>query len=92
MPYSNQEQTWVDKRGRTRQIPMRIICPSLSRSGTSSLRIALSNLGYTAYHGWSLLENPPDCVLWQEAMKAKFDGKGQLYTKEDFDAILHESE
>ncbi len=92
MPYSNQQETWIDKRGKARQIPMRIICPSLSRSGTSSLRIALSSLGYKAYHGWSLLENPPDCVLWQEAMKAKFDGKGPLYTEKDFDAILHESE
>jgi Sulfotransferase domain len=92
MPYGNSHQTWVDKRGKTRQIPMKIISPSLSRSGTSSLRIALSDFGYTAYHGWSLLENPPDCILWQEAMKAKFDGKGRLYTKKDFDVILYDSE
>ncbi len=56
------------------------------------MRVALWELGYQAYHGWDLLENPPDSILWQEAMKAKFEGKGRLYTKKDFDSILFDIE
>lgn len=92
LPYVKKQQTWVDKRGKTKQTSLKVICPGLSRTGTSSLRIALWDLGYEAYHGWSLFENPPDSVLWQEAMKAKFEGKGRLYTKNDFDSILFDCE
>ena len=91
-PCIKNQQTWMDKRGNSRKIPMRLICPSLSRSGSSSLRMALWDLGYEAYHGWSLCENPPDCILWQEAMKAKFENNGRLFAKEDFDAILFDCE
>jgi Sulfotransferase domain len=92
IPLMKKEQTWIGNRGKTRQIPMKVICPALSRTGTSSMRVALWELGYEAYHGWALFENPPDSILWQEAMKAKFEGKGRVYTKQDFDAILHDSE
>jgi Sulfotransferase domain len=92
MSFIKMQQTWVDKRGKTRQIPMKVIYPGLSRTGTSSMRVALWELGYEAYHSWSLFENPPDSILWQEAMKAKFEGKGRLYQKADFDSILFDSE
>ncbi|KAF7511913.1 hypothetical protein GJ744_003146 [Endocarpon pusillum] len=85
VPFIKKQRTWIDKRGKEKQVPMRVFCPGLSRTSTSSMRVALWELGYEAYHGWSLWENPPDCVLWQEAMKAKFDGQGRLtvhrYTK-----------
>lgn len=92
MPDIMQQQTWIDKRGKTRQIPMRVFCPGLPGTGTSSMLAALWELGYDAYHGWSLFENPPDSVLWQEAMKAKFEGRGRLYTKKEFDSLFYNTE
>ena len=92
VPYIKQQQTWIDKRGKEKQVPMKVLCPGLSRTGTSSMRVALWELGFEAYHGWSLFENPPDSVLWQEAMKAKFEGQGRLYMKKDFDSIFFDVE
>lgn len=93
LPYLKQKQhTWIDKRGKEKQVPMKVFCPGLSRTGTSSMRVALWELGFEPYHGWSVFENPPDSVLWQEAMKAKFEGQGRLYTKKDFDSIFFDAE
>ena len=33
------------------------------------------------------VENPPDCLMWQDALAAKFDGKGQ-FGREEWDALL----
>ncbi len=88
----NPQQDWIDKRGKTKQIPIRVFCPGLSGTGTSSMLVALWELGYEPYQGWSLFVNPPDSLLWQEAMKAKFEGRGRLYTKKEFDSIFYDTE
>ncbi len=92
VPDINQQEAWIDKRGKTKQIPVKVLCPGLSGTGTSSMLIALWELGYEPYQGWSLFENPLDSVLWQEAMKAKFEGRGRLYTKKEFDSIFYDIE
>ena len=34
------------------------------------------------------LENPRDCELWYEALRAKYDGVGKPFGREDFDQLL----
>jgi Sulfotransferase domain len=65
---------------------MKVICPAPGPTRTTSILVSLWDLGYKSYHGWNLFENPPDSTLWQEAMKARLEGKGRLYTKADFDS------
>jgi hypothetical protein len=47
-------------------------------------------LGYNdTYHGFSaILENPMDCDMWLEALKAKYDHQGRPYGREEFDKLL----
>ncbi|KAK4504761.1 hypothetical protein PRZ48_002723 [Zasmidium cellare] len=87
-PFVAPKTTWIDKRGMQRKVPMRLLCFGLSRTGTASLRMALWELGYNPHHGFAVFENPPDATLSNEAMKAKFDGKGKKWRKEEFDALF----
>lgn len=68
-------ETWNSKRGCTRrpELPMRVLCLGLSRTGTVSLRAALAQLGYRPYHGHSM-ENRPDAHLWRQILEHKFRG------------------
>lgn len=91
-PFVADKTTWVDKRGKKREKPMRLLCFGLSRTGTASLRMALWELLYSPYHGFAVFENPPDATLSVEAMKAKYEGKGKKWTREDFDALFHDCE
>lgn len=56
----------------------------------AALRQALRALGYNdTYHGYmAALENPRDCELWYEALRAKYDGIGNPFGREDFDQLL----
>ncbi|KAF2168335.1 hypothetical protein M409DRAFT_21769 [Zasmidium cellare ATCC 36951] len=87
-PFVAPKTTWIDKRGKKREVPMRLLCFGLSRTGTASLRMALWELGYNPHHGFAVFENPPDATLSNEAMKAKYEGKGKKWTKEEFDALF----
>ena len=31
---------------------------------------------------------PRDCTMWMKALEAKFDGKGKLFEKEEWDQLL----
>ena len=68
---------------------MRVLALGLGRTGTASLRAALQELGYTdTYHMMSAsVENPPDCLCWQDAFAAKYDGKGK-FGREEWDTLL----
>jgi hypothetical protein len=83
-------QTNIDRRTCTRVVPMKVLCLGLGRTGTSSLRQALLDLGYSdVYHFASLLqENPRDSEMWIDAFQAKFHGKGKLFEREEFDQLL----
>ena len=53
------------------------------------MRQALFDLGYhDVYHMVSAMQNPKDCLMWREAIEAKYFGKGRKYTREDFDKLL----
>lgn len=56
-----------------------------------ALRIALERLGYVkCYHMMSAsMENPPDCLMWHDALCAKYDGVGEFGRKE-WDQLLGE--
>jgi hypothetical protein len=93
--FLTQEQTWVLNRASVRpaEKPMRVLCLGLSRTGTVSLRIALADLGYRPYHGFSLMENPPDSYIWREALNTKMGSsasKGNTTTwgRADFEKVL----
>jgi hypothetical protein len=83
-------QTNIDRRTCKRVVPMKVICLGLGRSGTSSLRQALLDLGYAdVYHFASLMqENPRDAEMWIDAFQAKFHGKGKPFGREEFDQLL----
>ncbi|KAH8647150.1 hypothetical protein BX600DRAFT_518435 [Xylariales sp. PMI_506] len=76
-----------------RKEPMQILCVGISRSGTESLREALTKLGYPTYHGWDTLL-PPRFQLqsWYQLCKRKYDdhptGAAARFTAADFDPII----
>jgi hypothetical protein len=80
--------TDINRRECRRVVPMKILALGLGRTGTSSLRIALKELGFDdCYHMLSAsVENPPDCLMWSDALAAKFDGQG-LFGREQWDQL-----
>ncbi|WDK19617.1 hypothetical protein CGRA01v4_10904 [Colletotrichum graminicola] len=80
----------IDRRKLSRTVPMKVLCLGLGRTGTASLRSALKQLGFEdTYHMMSAsVENPPDCLLWSEALAAKYDNTGQTFGKDKWDALL----
>ncbi|KAF7194466.1 hypothetical protein HII31_04271 [Pseudocercospora fuligena] len=79
----------IGRRQCSRIVPMKVLCFGLSRTGTSSLRQALLDLGYNdVYHFASCLnENPKDAEMWLEAIDGKC-GKGKPFTRRDWDQLL----
>lgn len=55
-----------------------------------ALRKALVHLGYNGtYHGYAAaVEYPRDCKMWLRAMRAKYDGAGVPFVREDWDRLL----
>jgi hypothetical protein len=50
----------------------------------------MKQLGYVdTYHMMNCsIENPPDALMWMDALTAKYDGKGKPFTREDWDQLL----
>ncbi|KAF2087020.1 hypothetical protein K490DRAFT_43230 [Saccharata proteae CBS 121410] len=73
-----------------RIVPMKVLMLGLPRTGTESTTNALKRLGiYQFYHGWlSIFNNPRDNEMWLEALEAKFDNKGDRYTRKEWDKLL----
>lgn len=68
--------------------PMQVLALGLPRTGTDSLRQALSILGYDhVYHGFDIVLSPPDCQSWSDLFARKQKSSRKL-TAEDFDPIL----
>ena len=79
----------IDRRKASRSVPMQVICPGYSRTGTLTMQKALTILGYTSpYHFSSFYDNVGECDLWVEAMKAKYYGIGKMPDKAFFDGLL----
>ncbi|KAG0648378.1 hypothetical protein D0Z07_5505 [Hyphodiscus hymeniophilus] len=82
--------TDINRRLCRRTQPMRVLALGLGRTGTSSLRLALKELCFDdCYHMMSAsVENPPDCLMWSDALAAKYDGKGELFGREQWDQLF----
>lgn len=52
----------------------------------------MRQLGYVdTYHMMSCsIENPPDALLWMDALRAKYDGVGKPFTRNEWDMLLGE--
>jgi len=78
----------IDRRELKRVMPMEVICPGYSRTGTLTMHKAMEILGYPCYHFSSICENVKDSEVWMEAINAKYYGRGPMPSKEYFDGIL----
>ena len=82
----------IDRRGSRRAVPMEVLSLGLPRTGTLSMRQAYSILGYESpYHFASIVQNCRDADMWNEALRAKFDGVGKPYGRAEFDQLLGQS-
>lgn len=52
------------------------------------MQLALNILDLPCYHGLNLVSNIRDTEMWNEALDAKFFGKGRLFSKTDWDQLL----
>jgi hypothetical protein len=53
------------------------------------MKAALEELGIReVYHMSSAMQNPKDCIMWQDALNAKFYNKGSKFTRKDWDQLL----
>jgi hypothetical protein len=61
----------IDRRQCHRVVPMEVLCLSMGRTGTASMKAALEILGYPTSHGFDMHENPSDADIWVEGINAK---------------------
>lgn len=56
----------------------------------AAMRTAMKTLGYVdTYHMMNCsIENPPDALMWMDALQAKYDGEGEPFTRADWDQLL----
>jgi hypothetical protein len=82
-------ETDINRRECRRVVPMKVLALGLGRTGTASLRTALQELGFRdCYHMMSAsVENPPDCLMWSDALAAKYDGVG-TFGREQWDQLF----
>ena len=52
------------------------------------MQLTLQILGYPCYHGLTLIANIRDTEMWDRALDAKFFGKGDLFTRVEWDRLL----
>jgi hypothetical protein len=53
------------------------------------MKAALEELGIReVYHMSFAMRNPKDCIMWHEALNAKFHNKGSKFTRKDWDQLL----
>ncbi|KAL6910112.1 P-loop containing nucleoside triphosphate hydrolase protein [Trichoderma evansii] len=86
--------TDINRRKLGRVVPMKVLILGLGRTGTASMRAAMKQLGYVdTYHMMNCsIENPPDALMWMDALSAKYDKKGKPFTREDWDQLLGNSQ
>lgn len=52
------------------------------------MQVALNILGLKCYHSIEFFSNISDCTAWNAAQDAKFFGKGAIFTRTQWDALL----
>ncbi|KAJ7457774.1 hypothetical protein FB451DRAFT_1047186 [Mycena latifolia] len=82
--------SWVDRRGATRTVPMRVLVLGFFRTGTACERCTMrTTLGYKdTHHMQNVLANPVEADVWTEAIDAKFEGKGISFGRAEWDQLL----
>lgn len=71
---------------------MKVLAVGLSRTGTESLKQALSLLGYDhVYHGFDFLKKPEQVYPWVQLLERKLAGE-TMPTQEAFDDIVGDCE
>ena len=84
----NKDQN-IDRLKSTRTVPLEVICPGYSRTGTLTMHKAMTILGYPdPYHFSSIYDNIRDSDGWMLALNAKFQGIGEMPDKKFFDGML----
>lgn len=78
----------IDALPPARDVRIRLLCLGFSRTGTTSLRDALVELGYHPYKFLNVFSHQHHADCWIEAINAKFHGKGQPYGREEFDKLF----
>jgi len=81
----------IDKIQTARSKPMRVLVLGLSRTGTSSLCLALTKFNYKTFHMNECLAKPTHFFpLWTEAIRAKYDTTNDTlpYGAIEFDKLL----
>ncbi|KAJ7327843.1 P-loop containing nucleoside triphosphate hydrolase protein, partial [Mycena albidolilacea] len=72
-----------------RIVPMEVLVLGFCRTGTASMRAALSVLGYgNAHHIGRVMANPAEMDSWNAAINAKFRDEGTPYGPKEWDALL----
>ncbi|KAJ6595545.1 P-loop containing nucleoside triphosphate hydrolase protein [Mycena vulgaris] len=73
-----------------RTVPMQVLALGFPRTGTSSLKTALETLGYVRTdHGSAVATSSPEKKdMWIAALKAKIDGDGTPFGREEWDRLL----
>jgi len=80
---------YIERRNKPRTVLMQVLTLGFSRTGTSSMRIALEKLGYNeTNHGFTVSTSPLEMEMWTEAINAKFFGKGKPYGRAEWDQLL----
>lgn len=70
--------------------PMQVLCLGLGRTGTDSLRTALSDLGYeNVNHGFYVAEHVEDAPQWYRLAMAKYKDHNEAYLNvTEFEKVL----
>lgn len=77
-----------------RTMPLKVICPGLSRSSTGAMRQALETLGIgRTFHGLRLGERPNDLDIWIDLVERKFPSSSKSahtrpITTRNFDRVI----
>ncbi|KAF2621888.1 hypothetical protein BU25DRAFT_495451 [Macroventuria anomochaeta] len=77
------EEEPTPKTGPGRKVPLRVLVLGLPRTSTTSLISALRQLGYNPYTMRSLMENPSNIPVWQEAVNSTQYASGLPLTIND---------
>ncbi|KAK0838154.1 hypothetical protein LTS02_017829 [Friedmanniomyces endolithicus] len=74
----------IDRRKCRRSVPMEVLSLGLARTGTLSMQEALKILGHVnTYHYSSIFANVQDADMWNEALRAKYKGRGKPFGRRD---------
>ncbi|KAJ7907538.1 P-loop containing nucleoside triphosphate hydrolase protein [Mycena leptocephala] len=80
---------WINRRGASRTVPMKVLVLGFCRTGTLSMKTALEILGFKdTHHMTSVFQNPLEVEMWTEALNAKYLSIGKPYGRAEWDQLL----